>query len=502
MACSRAEVPGGAGSGGVPPATADPSEVAATPVEADTPVVLSSPTPTLARPEPIASPTFPATPTPDLTVPEEGIPYAYEAQHGDTLRALAVRFGVMPEEIVSANGSLPPVGKMIDAGTMLVIPRRLGSVGPAEKILPDSELVFSPHAAAFDVGAFAAGQGGYLNQYREYVMGAWRSGPDVVAEAALDNSVNPRLLLAMLDYESGWVTQSARPSGDLLNYPMGFKDPLEKGLYRQLTWVANELGKGYYGWRQGVLTELAFNDGSRLRLAPELNAGTVAVQNYFALHHRPADWPSDISPAGLMGTYSRFFGDPSEYQHPLMEPGLEQPSMILPFLPGHLWSFTGGPHGAWERDAAWAALDFAPGSLEPGCSTSEDWVVAVAPGLIVRSGPGLLILDLDGDGNEQTGWNVLYLHIAGRDKEAVGTFVEQGDLLGHPSCEGGIATGTHVHIARKYNGEWILADGPVPFTLSDWSARAGTLPYQGALVRGDETVLACSCASRETLISR
>ncbi|MGH2628463.1 MAG: hypothetical protein ACRDHY_17640, partial [Anaerolineales bacterium] len=95
-----------------------------------------------------------------------------------------------------------------------------------------------------------------------------------------------------------------------------------------------------------------------------------------------------------------------------------------------------------------------------------------------------------------------YLHIASRGRVAAGAFVEEGDLIGHPSCEGGLASGTHVHIARKYNGEWILADGPLPFELSGWVAEAGSRAYQGALVNGDRRVLACPCASRETRIWR
>jgi hypothetical protein len=59
-----------------------------------------------------------------------------------------------------------------------------------------------------------------------------------------------------------------------------------------------------------------------------------------------------------------------------------------------------------------------------------------------------------------------------------------------------------VHIARKYNGEWILAAGPLPFTLSGWVAEAGSKAYQGALVKGVQRVLACPCASQETRISR
>ena len=85
--------------------------------------------------------------------------------------------------------------------------------------------------------------------------------------------------------------------------------------------------------------------------------------------------------------------------------------MILPFLVDQLWSYTGGPHGAWERDGARAAVDFAPGSTESGCVDSIAWVVASAPGLVVRAGHGVVVVDLDGDGNEQTGWDILYLHV-------------------------------------------------------------------------------------------
>jgi hypothetical protein len=53
-----------------------------------------------------------------------------------------------------------------------------------------------------------------------------------------------------------------------------------------------------------------------------------------------------------------------------------------------------------------------------------------------------------------------------------------------------VATGTHVHVARKYNGEWIAADGPMPFVLSGWEAHAGDAAYQGTLTRGDATVYA------------
>jgi len=128
--------------------------------------------------------------------------------------------------------------------------------------------------------------------------------------------------------------------------------------------------------------------------------------------------------------------------------------------------------------------------------------LASAPGLVVRSDNGVVIVDLDGDGLEQTGWVLLYLHIAEDGRIKAGEWVESGDLLGHPSCAGGLASGNHVHMARKYNGEWIPADGPLPFVLSGWVAHAGAKPYQGTLTRDGETVTASTVGSYESRIIR
>jgi len=508
LACTRADVPapGAIGSGSLPEPTQPAGMVIEPTAQADAtlptlpPTAMPpSPTPSPARPEPVASPTFPATPTTAASEVSEIV--VYEAQSGDNLHALAVHFGVLPEEITSPE--VLPVGKaMIDPGTVMLIPSRLAQTGPDEKLIPDSEMVYSPNAAEFDVQAFVAQQGGYLNRYREIVAGFWRTGPEVVEIVARNNSVNPRLLLAILEFQSGWLTRSSAPQGDAFTYPLDFIDRAHMGLYRQLTWLANELGNGYYGWRDGSLTDVRFPNYTTLRIAPTLNAGTVALQYYFSLGRNQLAWERVLNPQGFIATYQQLFGDPWAYEYPLFEPGVEQPPLILPFLPGHIWSFTGGPHGAWERESAWAALDFAPASSVTGCVISEDWVVASAPGMVVRSDNGTVVIDLDGDGREQTGWSLLYLHVSKEERVEEGTFVVAGDRLGHPSCEGGTATGTHIHLARKYNGEWILADGSLPFDLSGWIARAGSKPYQGALVKDGVEVLACTCASAETLIQR
>jgi hypothetical protein len=69
-----------------------------------------------------------------------------------------------------------------------------------------------------------------------------------------------------------------------------------------------------------------------------------------------------------------------------------------------------------------------------------------------------------------------------------------GDPVGYPSCEGGTANGTHIHIARKYNGEWIPVDSVISFNLDGWIAHVGNEPRQGTLTRGDQTIIACECS--------
>lgn len=110
--------------------------------------------------------------------------------------------------------------------------------------------------------------------------------------------------------------------------------------------------------------------------------------------------------------------------------------------------------------------------------------------------------DLDGDGIEQTGWTVFYMHIESRDRVQPETYVYAGDRIGHPSCEGGFSNGTHVHIARKYNGEWIPADGTNPFQLEGWISSGNGIEYDGWLKKGAQMVEAWDGRNELNQLSR
>ena len=496
---------------GTPVFDANPTDIFAQDPATPTPPVEPTSTPTSLL---NAFATQPATVTAAIMTPTvDGNSILYSAQSGDWLPAVASRFGVNVSEITSPK-PLSEKG-FIDPGTLLIIPNHLDKTAeytPSIQLLPDSEFVYSATAIDFDTAKYIQTANGYLATYREYLgTTAWTTGAEAIERLAFENSVNPRLLLAVLDYESHWVR--GNPENDFrTKYPMGYESYLNVGAFGQLTWAINQMSSGYFGWRAGRIKELTFLDGKTVRLDPTLNAGTVSIYVLFSRLHTYNEWLRIIDKnSGFPAFYAGMFGDPWARAANIVKffpPNFNQPELSLPIEANITWSFTGGPHSAWGVEGSLAelgplaALDFAPRGDKSGCVPTTTWVLAMAPGLVVRSGNGVVMIDLDGDGHEQTGWDLMYLHIATKDRVPLGTWVERNDHIGHASCEGGVSTGTHTHVARKYNGEWMLADGPIPFVLSGWTTIAGSKPYLGKLVKDNKVITSDVYGQAWSLITR
>lgn len=172
-------------------------------------------------------PTYQGTPTPDP--PHASGNGQTASQHfvnpGETLGYIAQLYGTTLEALMTANGLA--AADFLAVGQALTIPNTAAQTGPAFKIIPDSELVYGPAAKDFRVQDFAALFNGYLMGYREEVEGVSLSGPEIVALVANRYSVNPRLLLAVLEHRAGWVTQGGALDD---GFPMGRVDALLPGL--------------------------------------------------------------------------------------------------------------------------------------------------------------------------------------------------------------------------------------------------------------------------------
>lgn len=442
------------------------------------------------------------TPTPDvariLPTPRQDADQ-YVVQVGDTLGDVAQRYGISVQDLMQANNITD--ANLLNVGMVLNIPApNPGEAGSSLKMIPDSELVYGPASAAFEIGNFTQSQSGYLAAYTEEVNGGLLSGAEIIQLVAQNYSVNPRLLLALLEYQSGWVTN---PAPINVSFPMGLADENRYGLYRQLAWAAGTLNRGYYLWKATALSTWVLNDGTVIPIDPTINAGTAAIQYFFSKFDDRPTWEKDVNETGVIVTYFVFFGNPFNLAiEPLAPATLSQPAMNLPFSPSEAWYFTGGPHSGWASGSAWAALDFAPPGENGSCSVSPLWVTAMADGLITRASDGAVIQDLDNDGYEQTGWVILYMHVAAEGRIPAGEYLFAGEFLGHPSCEGGVSNAAHVHIARRFNGEWIAADGSLPFNLNGWVSSGDGNEYNGFLSRGSRVIEALDSANELNLISR
>lgn len=472
----------------------------------------SSPEPALPTTASSAEPAMvtPATPDPAVPVPAEAVPVApsplpvdampiptppsqltefYSIQSGDTLGWISYIYDIPLEDLAALNG-LDLESAIIQEGQTLLVPLQVDRTGPLVTLLPDSEVVYSPAYVDFNTEAFIQAQGGFLATQTTPVNGVERSAGEVTDLVARQFSVGPRALLALLEYYGGWVTQ-AQP----FSYqPAGPACPYGENLYLQMSWAAARINEGYYGYKQNGSIAVTFRDKSRAIVPGRLNAGTVGVMNMLAVNSDWETWQTELGADGFIKTYRRLFGDPAVLAvEPLVPADLVQPEMRLPWEKGQTFYYTGGPHAAYVDGSAWAAIDFGPPDVLGSCYYSEENMTAAAAGKVVLGNKGELYLDLDGDGNLQTGWVLLYLHLVANDDLVDGQMVKAGDPLGFASCEGGAADATHLHFARRYNGEWMAAGGPVPMVLSGWEVKNGPGQYEGGMVRRGETKTACEC---------
>ena len=436
-------------------------------------------------PAPSPSPFASAMPLP---TPPDTLVDSYVIRSGDTLGGISLAFDVPLAELLALNG-LASEEAMIKAGQVLQIPLTVSRSAPEVVVLPDSEVVYSPAYVGFDVNAFVERQGGYLVDFSAVVDGVSLTGAEIVSRVARQDSVGPRVLLALLEHYGGWVTRREPNTYQ----PLGPGNPYyDESFKLQLQWAANQVAGGYYGYKRNGTVVVRFLDESRAQVPEGVNAGTAGILNILALNGDWETWTGERQ--AFLETYRRLFGDPFAWAvEPLVPAILTQPPLRLPWETGEVFYFVGGPHAAFSSRNAWAAIDLSPSDTHSSCFHSSINTVAAADGRVLLGETGEIYVDLDGDGNLETGWVLLYFHTVARDDITDGQLVTVGTPLGHASCEGGYSSASHLHFARRYNGEWIAADGPVPMVLSGWTLKGDVAQYDGTMVRDGVTKTACEC---------
>ena len=138
----------------------------------------------------------------------------YTAHNGNTLPSLAARFNTSVDEIFQANQQIPRDATTMPPGMPMRIPIYYRALwGSPFQNIPDHAFVNGPADIGFNTAAFVANQPGWLKAYRVYVSGETRTGAEMVNYVAINYSVSPRLLLAILEYQGGALTNPEQQIG-------------------------------------------------------------------------------------------------------------------------------------------------------------------------------------------------------------------------------------------------------------------------------------------------
>ena len=165
-------------------------------------------------------------------------------------------------------------------------------------------------------------QPGWLKNYSALAGDEDRRGGDFVDYVAQNDSVSPRVLLALAEYQAGALSQPV-----LIKLPK-----ISLGLYRsipsrvllQLVWAANKLNNGYYGWRNGRLESYTLAMAMEV-VDPWQNAASVALQYYYAQLFSSAEYEKAIYDEGFYAVYMNILvipGKTSSLTFPAISPSL------------------------------------------------------------------------------------------------------------------------------------------------------------------------------------
>jgi hypothetical protein len=358
-------------------------------------------------------------------------------------------------------------------------PLELRQVELPADLISDGQFVWGPNVGDFDIAAFLDDQNSNLAPY----------APDLAIWASY-SSVNPRLLIAVLEMHHEYVT--ALPDDH---------DPTEVRAVIEDT--AMTLAKAFYTYLhtwgdrrpqsdvQAVSVDpaLVFRDGSAIQLDRETPSGTFALAAAIAQRTNFSTWLEELyafSPQGFHGVYGSLFpeSDPLDDSNDI-NPAAAPPDSLLmfPFPLGATWNF-GGPHSwAGDNTPPFSSMDFYAGGGTCG-SPPNLYSVASAGGEANRPyGYSCWLEIIHGDG-----WTTSYYHLLNMI-DPQGAQLARNASLGTIACEvcaGGWATGPHVHWSLKYNGAYVSLEG---VKATGWTIHVGPEAYDTGYIERDGATL-------------
>jgi len=368
------------------------------------------------------------------------------------------------------------------------ISRLTGRTMPRGELISDGQFVYGPAVEGFDIAGFLLEQQSPLAPYAAEI--------DAIARFT---SVNPKILLTVLEVRSGMVSH-LEPS------------LAEDEILAEIEETAYQLAIPFYdhlyqwGSRQSKTESLpkgapsvSFEDGSTQLIDPALSSGTFALASVLAQDQTEEAWQATSfsqENGSFMGTFAEFFPETNllDSTYSIDPPSLPPDDFFqLPIPLGASWQFN-GPHSWCGGDACYneppdrSSIDFST-TWDHTDPFVDHYTTAAAAGAgYIRtpySGRDPCWYEID-HGN---GWKTSYYHL-----EYLGVPGSQGNVnqnfrigaIGEGVCNGGFASGAHVHFTLCYNGAYYDLDG---IKFSGWEVHSGPDPYTTGYLERDGEIL-------------
>ncbi len=289
----------------------------------------------------------------------------------------------------------------------------------------------------------------YLRQHARHLL----PHAELISHVAGETSVSPRLLLALMEQQSGLLS-NRKPTKQQWAAPFGTLSS-KYGFRAQLEDVSQQLFSAIY---QTAPQQLKRTDNAAID-------GEIAQHAMARFMEKEASVSGKKATQELVTTYQKLFPDvvfsetidtTNKAAAPMLAPPFELLQLAWPV--GQSW-VSGGAHTTTGSGSyPLSSLDFNDGGYW-GDNLSNKWVTSAAPGTVkVHSSCNVEVI-------HGGGWSTQYYHLQNvqvstnqninRDQRLANYASNKSQAL----CQGGSSTGPHVHFTLKYNGQ--------PYHLSD-----------------------------------
>ena len=384
---------------------------------------------------------------------------AYTAQSGDNLPMLAARFNTSKEAIRKSNPILPANVTTLPQGLPMHIPIYYTPFwGSALKLIPNSAFVYSSNSGSSDFEMLVGGNYGKSEVFQQ--LFSLESVQEQFWQACLEASIDPRLVLSLAVY-------GFEPNSGLLPASSALLESISAHNVDLLQHWLGLLNEGFYGFETGRLVELELPDGTIERLDPWQNAGSAALRYFFSqMLETTTDYQRAVEPDGFAATYEKLFEDPWTTEVEVLPGSLAWIPAGLPINPQGGWQAAALPEGNL-KSMPWSGVmaGFHASIQDSKDKNAYGKVFASIGGTITRMDASQLVVSQAGM-RETQGWSVVYYGVNVKPGLKEGDMVEIGESLGHVNA---LAWNASFWLARKFNGEWVGANGVVPFTLGGWN---------------------------------